>query len=610
MTDLIRSKLDATRRRHVAFATGSGAAMAACAFAGVLGATMFLDWWIELPTSVRATLLAINLAIVAYLLVRYVIVPAWAAPDDDQVALWVEAHAPQLNSRLIAAVQLARPGALAADGAIGLVRETVKQAHHLARSIDFTAVVRPDRLRRWTVILALSFITAVSSMVIGGRSFFALLGRALLVSDVEVPRRTRVELLTKDRTILPRGEPVTLRVRAIGVIPADGWLDATFLNPGGSTRQRYALLPDAGKPDEFSITIDNVQTSFDYVVRLNDGHSAQAHVEAVDRPTATRVQCVQTYPPYTKLPEQPRSPGDLTLVAGSRLTVRVTTNKPVRREPAVAVPGEPPVNRIHLVGTNGAERDVPLVPESSSSGDRTHLVTLDAQGNAPAFAVPNGSTGFSIHLTDENGFTTKDPAVYRIDVVPDKPPVVRVTSPARKEDLVTRRATIDVGIDASDDFGVAKLALAYKVVATFEEGEPGGPNAPGDQQADASGAMTTTTIVERYGQIPLDVPLATARAFKMTWPLRIARLTPPVIEGQTVEWWVEAEDANDLTGPGKAASEHYVMKVVTDAEKRADLLSRLGDYLGQINELSESQREASDQLGNVLRPTTAPSTEP
>src|SRR5262245_39659256 len=109
MTGLIRSKLDATRRRHLGFAAGSGASIGVCTFITGLAVSMLLDWWIELPTWARAGLLAINLAVVAYVLVRYVIIPVWTAPDDDEVALWVEAHAPQLKSRLISAVQLARP---------------------------------------------------------------------------------------------------------------------------------------------------------------------------------------------------------------------------------------------------------------------------------------------------------------------------------------------------------------------------------------------------------------------------------------------------------------------------------------------------------------------
>jgi hypothetical protein len=40
--------------------------------------------------------------------------------------------------------------------------------------------------------------------------------------------------------------------------------------------------------------------------------------------------------------------------------------------------------------------------------------------------------------------------------------------------------------------------------------------------------------------------------------------------------------------------------VVSDEEKRADLMSRLGNYLDQINEVSETQRDLSAKLGQLI----------
>jgi hypothetical protein len=104
---------------------------------------------------------------------------------------------------------------------------------------------------------------------------------------------------------------------------------------------------------------------------------------------------------------------------------------------------------------------------------------------------------------------------------------------------------------------------------------------------------------EVNGSVELDVP-AKSKALRGYFPLKIAQLEPAPLEGQTVEWWIEAEDANNVTGPGKTTSERFVFRVVTDAEKRADLMSRLGNYLGEINDVSESERELSQKLGQLI----------
>src|SRR5439155_9985217 len=83
---------------------------------------------------------------------------------------------------------------------------------------------------------------------------------------------------------------------------------------------------------------------------------------------------------------------------------------------------------------------------------------------AGAFTVTaKGLAGFSILLLDTEGMESRDPAVYRIDCLPDKVPVVRITYPDRKEELITRQAVLPVAFEASDDFQIARLRLRYKL---------------------------------------------------------------------------------------------------------------------------------------------------
>src|SRR5258705_11949477 len=66
-------------------------------------------------------------------------------------------------------------------------------------------------------------------------------------------------------------------------------------------------------------------------------------------------------------------------------------------------------------------------------------------------------------MLDTEDMESRDSAVYRIDIIPDRPPTVKITYPERKEELVTRQAMMIVGIDALDDFAIGKVRLRYKV---------------------------------------------------------------------------------------------------------------------------------------------------
>jgi hypothetical protein len=164
--------------------------------------------------------------------------------------------------------------------------------------------------------------------------------------------------------------------------------------------------------------------------------------------------------------------------------------------------------------------------------------------------------------------------LYRIDIVPDKPPVSRITFPERKEDLVTQMASMLIGFEAMDDFAIGKVWLKYKIDTV-------------DQGAEK------TLELDLGGETPKSL----RRRFE--WQLRDLPQVPAI--GSVIEYWLEVVDTNDETGPGRGVSEHCVARVATEAEKRADLMSRVNDYLGGITEVAGDQEKLNQLLGAIIR---------
>jgi len=211
---------------------------------------------------------------------------------------------------------------------------------------------------------------------------------------------------------------------------------------------------------------------------------------------------------------------------------------------------------------------------------------LTGQFNVPA----KGLNGFSIQMLDTEEMESRDSAVYRIDLVPDKAPVVRITYPDRKEELITRQATMIIGIDAVDDFEIAKVRLRYKVAAPPNE-------TPTDQ------ALTDISVAAEPAEkvIELDLEGQTPQRIRRRHEWKIGDFRPLFAEGSAIEYWVEVEDNNNVTGPGIGRSEHQVAKVVSESDKRADLLNRAGDYLGSINDVATDQEKLNRNLGTLIR---------
>lgn len=707
MSELIQSKIDVVRRKHAVVRAGFGAATMGIVAVSVIAATMLVDWWLDLHYVVRCALLALHLAALAYLLLRHVFWPLVKGPDDETVALWIESFYADASSRLISAVQFSQPK-LALEGMSSqMIGAAVREAEAYVGEKDTSEVVVVDEMFKRIGVALLMLVIFGGVMLYGRHTTRDLFLRAIAVPGIDVPRKTRVELLTPARRIVAKGDTISIQAAARGVVPDDGTIRVRYES---RTTAEYDMKKDLVEAEKFSIEIQNVQDSFSYRVHLNDGRSEEGLIEAHPRPDVSDIDVLQHLPAYTRRPPVKRSKSDLKLLAGSRLQLKVTANKPV----ADAVSPAGPRNRVKFEGS----KEVYYLKRDPSD---PHVLVTDERGT-PTIPIPKGATGMSVHLVDELGLESKDPAVYRLEVVPDMPPVVNLTFPLVREELVTERASTRIGFDINDDIGVASASVKWLrstsaplkgdgltaqyfntaelegdvVVERVESGVDFnvGPGSPvkgvnsdnfsarwtgkivppqtgtyrftfptddgirmwiNDQQVlnewgshvgdfesapvelkegepvsvrieyqeingEARCTMNWTKPDRRREKVPaaalfsgdaairaaqranvqtIDLDIAqNAKSVRgqYVWDLAALDLQP----GDSIEWWVEARDANDQTGPGVTESEHRSIKIGTEAQVREYLLQRLGNPLESIQEIQEQQVDLTSSLGQII----------
>jgi hypothetical protein len=541
---MLSSKIAAVRRKQSLMAAGRGLAALIGATVLLLLAGMLLDWYFELPRFVRIVLLAIDLTVLTYVVLWYVAAPVLFGMDDDAIALWVEREKPGFRTRLIASVQLSRPDAVPAGASRGMVLAMIAQTEAMAEPMDFTAVVKRGALLKTATLSLLIVLFGGALFAYGSDVSSDLLARVFL-SERPVPRKTRLDCVTKDR-LIAIGDNVTLEVLARGVIPTTGTVQ---MNYESGRAQQFSISPAADDATHFTRLIENVQESFKYRIRLNDGHTEWFEVKALPRPAIVAVDFVQTFPAYAHRSPERRSPGDLALLVGSKLTVKVKSSKPVKE------------GAVRLVGL---DQDVKMA-----------VNPRDPMAASADLDVPSkGLSGLSIRLTDEFGLQSKGETVYPVELVPDREPTVRITWPDRKEELATQQAKILVAFDASDDFGIAKVYLRYTVDAGAEGGEKA-------NELDLGPGPEPRTLRRRH-------------------EFNLGAIRPLIAEGSVVDYWIEVRDGNNVTGPGKGVSEHYKVKIVSELEKRADLMNRLNDQLGTIDIVTQDQEKLNQNLGAMI----------
>ena len=212
-------------------------------------------------------------------------------------------------------------------------------------------------------------------------------------------------------------------------------------------------------------------------------------------PTAVRLSIVVTPPAYTGLPERRLiDPAALEIVAGSRVALALENGSgwAVRFGPRV------------LLAASATERRTEIVPSDSGY-----------------FAVERGGAS--------------EARLIPVTVTPDRAPTVRIEAPGRDLLLPAAQGRVALAVIASDDFGLADLALAYTKV---------------------SGSGEQFEFTE--GVLPLTISRESGRGWRATGGFDLSGLG--LDPGDSIVYRAVAKDARP-GGLGSSTSDTYFVEI-------------------------------------------------
>ncbi|MGI9240134.1 MAG: hypothetical protein ACR2RV_05005 [Verrucomicrobiales bacterium] len=505
----------------------------------LLACLVLCDALFELSMETRRIMLTIAGAIAGGLLLRALLTPISQHRDDEELALITEKQHPEFDSRLISAVQFANgKGSVAGDGEDNpIVRRMIADTEEVAAETDLLDAVDWRYLGRALLVVAVVAGLATIAFFTWNRVTPALVQRAFL-QDVAIPRDTQI-LTTSGDLKIGIGDRIEITATADGVLPEEGILRVEF---SSGRKLDYTLTKLDGAAATYCVEIEDVPESFSYQVRINDARDGEFEVRALARPEIESLGASQVYPDYTGIEPSEHQPGDFYLFPGSQITLQLAASKPLAEA------------TLRLIGL---DIEIPF----------------DVADNTASFEVPTeGLSGFSITMRDREGMAAKEPAVFRAELLGDEPPQVRITYPTRSDELLTRSARSLIAFEASDRFGIAGVWLNYRV----------------------NGADLRSVELELG---VADKPQTVVR-HQYDWEL--SKIEPPLKEGDTVEYWISAQDRQRVA-PGIGESERLRFRIVSIADKRQDLLRRASDYLGGVGATAEDQERLNQDLGELIK---------
>ena len=476
---------------------------------------------------------------------------------DDFFAALVEERHPELGNQLINALQLGRGNHYGSRRLIEAIVDDAAVATadlRMADCLDWRSVRRIGA----AAAVVLFVIVAYATLPVWALSerFGSGLSR-IMAPWANIPPYTATRIDESDvspgDTRFPEGAAVPIEATVTGdYVPSEAWL--VRRGDGAERWRRTAMRPQESADGAFKFSVLEADTSFDYYIASGDGRSRTFHVEIVPRPRVEKLDLAFTLPAYTGLARRRTADadGELAGIAGTKVEYELKSTKPL--------------NEASLV--TDAKQIIPLTKGKDNTVWKGSF-TIHAKDAKLAVSVGQFVTAparYQVRLLDTDGYENGDPLWHSISLAKDQAPSVAITSPGR--DLQSKPdETITLKVVAKDDYGIGQARLVWRVndeeslreLATFS---------PGKKALDLS------------------------KEFE--WKLAEAGLKG----GDIVQYWAEASDKNDITGPGEAQSRRFSIFVIQPEEVLASLENAMLDYAEALEELVRLQRENRAQTAS------------
>lgn len=543
---VLRNKLARTRFSILAVELARRLTVTFSFLITLLTSLLFLDLLADLEIETRSLLLFSIITLTAILIIwsLFSLITKWK--NNETLALEIERKNKEFDSRLISSIQFAKRKAKFPENApISMVHNMILETKDVSKKFNFLKVVNPKALTRATLIFFVIIITS-GIWAYSEKDNIPILVKRALGEQIEIPRDTIiVEEPNISRVGIGDNIQMTFKVKSKKTSELKANLNVDY-NSG--RKITVPLERTVTEPDTYIGTIEDVPESFSFDAKIDDAKTKTSSVTAIERPTIKNISATQVYPEFTKQSPTNHVPGDFTFFPGSEVTINIESSKDLDS------------GNLKFLGL---DNQMPLSVNEANKKEGAAKIKIPSQS----------LSGFSVSLTDSEEMNSKNNAIYKISLLTDLPPEIRITYPKRSEELVTRKATLLIKYEAIDRFGVNSINLKYK----REENE----------------------IVT----IPLMKEETAKKQISDSYEWNLGSLKTGLSEGDQIEYWLEASDQN-ISGLNISSSDKLSLKVVTPEEKRADLLGRTSDALGSVDEATNDQENLNKDLESIIRKNT------
>lgn len=375
----------------------------------------------DAPTVVLGLYFFCEIAASVALLVR----PMFQRISLRQVALYIDEHYPELENRIISAIDFT------ADQREGASDWLIEQ--FLLETLPRVRKTRLGNLfkTRDSLKSRLSFgaLMVLSIVVIGMFNQLWLPSIGFILPEAVVKRLAVLPFSVDPGNVkVRRGDNQMILVRTEDTTRAVTirWRE------GNGVWQEEEAAQSSSRNVRFR-QFTNIQNTIQYQVELNHKRSDIYQISMWIPPEIETINLTYHYPEYTQMPprEEPNG-GNITALKGTRVDVAVVANKPLSGAVMVLESGE----RISLRSEDGIVWTIPITVERNDA--------------------------YRVELTDlENDSSEYNPE-YKIASIRDKSPEIDIDFP-RGDNEVSLLEEVAFDFSVTDDFGFSEYGIQYEI---------------------------------------------------------------------------------------------------------------------------------------------------
>ena len=405
------SVLDRLRSRIRSYVLFEGIALVVVGLGALFWGSFLVDWGyfqmsrLELPRWFRATVLVGGIGLIAAGVVSWIGLRLFRALRTKALALVLERRFPELDDRLITAVEAAESHEREASPITSaMLRQTIVEAARAASGLDLGSVFDRKPLRRAVITASVLVASILGLAVTNGAAMERWVAGYLGLRDGYWPRETelivkvivqpgdRVREFTDGRYKHPKGSDLSLQIEVAPnkKAPEQVRLDARLANGRGNVRAYLTRVGD----QPFRHTLAGLLDDADIWVTGGDYTNARPYrVQVVQPPEVSSVALHCLYPEYTGMNERVEGKA----VRAKQQVNGAQTSLPLATDFVLDLTANKALSHVRIEGDAGADRwEIELRAPHSSNGPASvsrpewppETIALKSQDGRPEIRVP------------------------------------------------------------------------------------------------------------------------------------------------------------------------------------------------------------------------------